>query len=76
MYIAYRCLICKMTFIIPTEDVEKIKKTGRYIACNVGHRKFKELGKYDDIKECMDKHVYKRTRGSIKQIRWLDDNTI
>lgn len=69
MYIAYRCLVCKMTFIIPTEDVERIEKSGRYIACNAGHKRIKELGKYDDLKQCMDNHVYKRERGSIKQIK-------
>lgn len=70
MYICYKCLVCKMTFIIPTEDVVMIKKSGRYIACNIGHINIKELGKYDDLKKCMEEqHIYKRDKGSIKQIR-------
>lgn len=70
MYIAYKCNVCKMGFIIPTEDVAMISKSGRYIACNIGHKNIIEIGKYDDLKQCMEEqHIYKRERGSIKQIK-------
>lgn len=69
MYIAYKCKICGIVFIIPTEDIEKMEKQKRYIACNFGHKQIERLGKYDSLKECMDSHVYVREGGRVRQIK-------
>lgn len=53
MYIAYKCKVCNTFFIIPVEDVERMKAQGKYIACNYGHKNIKEIDKYADLKECM-----------------------
>lgn len=70
MYTCYKCNICKIIFIIPTEDVERMEKEGKYIACNFGHKNIVLLNKYDDLRQCMEEqHIYKRDKGSIKQIK-------
>lgn len=52
MYVAFKCNVCNMTFIIPTEDIDKMNKANRYISCNAGHKSISKIGKYDDILEC------------------------
>lgn len=55
MYVAYKCTNkdCGVTFIIPSNDVERMELAGKYIACNFGHKFPKKIGKYDDLLECM-----------------------
>ena len=54
MYIAYQCNVCRIFFIIPVEDTERMKAQGKYIACNFGHKNIKEIDKYADLKECRE----------------------
>ena len=53
MYVAYKCLVCKTEFIIPSEHVIRMELAGKYIACNFGHKNIKKIDKYADLKECM-----------------------
>lgn len=69
MYMTFECLICKTIFIIPMEDVDRMKNKGKYIACNFGHRNIREIGKYDNIRECMQQRSYSRIEGRLKQ-KW------
>lgn len=68
-YIVYECCICKLIFAIPLECLNRPEDKKKYLACNYGHKKIKQVGEYDGIKQCMDNHVYKRSGGAIKQIR-------
>lgn len=44
---------------------------GRYLSCNLGHRQIKEVGRYDDYKECMDAvNTYERVNGRVRQTRY------
>ena len=54
MYLCYKCNVCKIVFIIPVEDVQRMEKEGKYIACNFGHKNIKKVGKYEDLKECRE----------------------
>lgn len=69
MYICYECLVCKTVFIIPKIHVERMEKQNRYISCNFGHRQIRKLDKYDDLRECMDNHVYVKDGRRIRQIK-------
>lgn len=69
MYMAYKCLKCGTVFMIPTEDIRRMEILGRYIACPFGHKSIKKLDKYDDLKECMDNHVYVRDKRRMRQIK-------
>lgn len=69
MYKAYRCKKCGVVFAIPTEDIRRMEKQGRYMACPFGHKKIIELDRYDSLKECMDNHVYVREKRRMRQIK-------
>lgn len=64
-----RMLHMQVIFAIPIECLNRPEDKRRYLACNYGHRKVKKIGEYDGLKECMDNHVYKRDKGTIKQIK-------
>ena len=53
MYIAYNCKNCKTIFIIPTEDLHRMEKGNRVLACPFGHRDIEVVDKYGDLIECM-----------------------
>lgn len=69
MYMAYRCKQCGIAFMIPTEDIIRMGKQKRYLSCPYGHRRVDELDKYDNLKECMDNHVYVREGRRMRQIK-------
>ncbi|WFA10351.1 hypothetical protein [Tissierella sp. Yu-01] len=69
MYKAYRCNKCRVVFAIPTEDIRRMEKQGRYIACPFGHKEISEPDKYDSLKECMDNSVYVREGRRMRQIK-------
>lgn len=69
MYKAYRCKKCRTVFIIPADDINRIERQGRYIACPFGHKEIAEEDKYDSLRECMDNHVYVREKGRMRQIK-------
>ena len=52
-YIAYRCRTCGFVFIIPIDGIRQAQVQGRFITCNLGHRGIEEIGRYDDLLECM-----------------------
>lgn len=69
-YIVYKCLNCGCIFILPIDHVKYNEDKGNYITCPFrGHKNIVIAGEYDGLKECMDNHVYKRDKGSIKQIK-------
>ena len=69
MYISYECNKCKTVFIMPTYDIERMERGGRYMTCPFGHRHIELLDKYDNLLECMNHRAYKRINGRIKQIK-------
>lgn len=68
MYIGYECQVCGAEFVMLTDQLKQREIEGRYIACPFGHKNIDVLGRYDDIKECMDNRKYKRVGGRIKQM--------
>jgi DNA-directed RNA polymerase subunit RPC12/RpoP len=70
MYVAYRCMVCGTEFILPTETLKIAEKEGRYLSCPLGHKHIEVAGRFDDLKECMERqHVYKREHGRVKQVK-------
>lgn len=59
MYKGYECNIWGITFIIPTEDLDRMGKANRYLACNFGHKNIKPIQKYGDLEKCMNQ-LYSR----------------
>lgn len=70
-YIVYKCLMCGCIFILPIEHVKYNEDKGNYISCPFrGHKNIIVAGAFDDLKQCMEEQrIYKRDRGSIKQIK-------
>lgn len=68
-YIIYKCLSCNKHFILFTNEVKHTEEESRYIACpfHGSHRNICVVGKYENIKECMEHDSYKREKGRIKQ---------
>ncbi len=72
MYIAYKCKTCRKSFILLEDEVRHSELESRYITCpyHAAHRDIIVTGKYDDLKECMEKHpIFKRVNGKMKQIK-------
>lgn len=70
-YIIYRCEICGLPFIIPTDGLRIADVTSRYLSCPLGHRPIKEEGRYEGVRECMEsKDTYKKENGRVKQTRY------
>jgi len=71
MYVAYRCNICGAEFIMLTEQLKEAEIAGRYIACPFGHRSINQIGRYDDLRQCMETtDTYTRDHGAVHQTRW------
>jgi DNA-directed RNA polymerase subunit RPC12/RpoP len=69
MYVNYRCKTCGAEFIMPTENLKIAEISGRYIACPFGHKMIETVGRFGDLKQCMEEqHRYRREHGRIKQI--------
>lgn len=62
--------MCGTEFIMPTETLSIAEKEGRYMACPLGHKHIVIAGRFDDLKECMEKqNIYKRESGRMRQIK-------
>lgn len=71
-YIAYKCLTCGKTTILLLSEVSESQDKGKYVTCGHDgrHAKLREIGRYDDLKECMSERSYKRGKhGAIKETR-------
>jgi len=69
-YIIYRCEICGLPFIIPTDGLRLADVNQRYLACPLGHTRIKEEGRFDGLKECMEKAAtYEKVNGVTRQRR-------
>lgn len=53
-YIAYKCRVCKLIFIIPEDGKRKAEVLSRFISCPLGHRGVEQLDIYEGLKECME----------------------
>ncbi|MDY0235075.1 MAG: hypothetical protein RBR71_03565 [Gudongella sp.] len=53
-YIAYQCLECGMVFTIEEDGLRRADILKRVIRCNLGCRRIKKIGVYDNLKECME----------------------
>lgn len=71
MYIVYRCRDCRKHFILLTDEVKYSEKESRYITCpyHGRHNQIEVCGRYDNLKECMDNHVYVREGRRMRQIK-------
>lgn len=71
--ILHRCNICGRHFSLYDKELQAMKEEGvKYITCsyNGKHNNISVIGKYDNIKECMQQMSHKRVSGKIKQIRY------
>lgn len=71
MYIVYKCKTCGKHFILMTDEVKYSEEESKYITCPY-HGKHKDIivcGRHDDLKECMDNHVYVREGRRMRQIK-------
>jgi DNA-directed RNA polymerase subunit RPC12/RpoP len=71
MYIVYKCRSCGKHFVLFTNEVEHSEKESRYITCPY-HGKHIDIivcGRYDNLKECMDNHVWVREGRRMRQIK-------
>lgn len=70
-YIIYRCEKCGFEFIIPIDGLRKAEVLGRIMTCPLGHRPIWEMGRYDNLRECMESaNTYERRSGSMRQTRY------
>ena len=53
-YILYKCNECKLEFPIPLDGLRLAKVLGKYFRCPLCHGAIKEIGRYDDLLECMN----------------------
>lgn len=70
-YIMYRCQVCNKITILLYEEVSHSEKESIYITCghNGKHKDLRVVGKYDNLRECMEKQrIYKRDGRKIHQI--------
>ena len=69
IYSIYKCVSCKRTNILLTDEVEEAIKGDRYLSC--AYCNCKQLAKEketDNAKECMNTSHYKRMKGAIRQV--------
>lgn len=69
--VEYKCKICNKHFFLIDEEVEHSEQEDRYITCPFDgrHNKITVCGKYDSLKECMEKQeVFKRVKGRMKKV--------
>ena len=68
-YIIYKCKICNRGFILFTNEVKHSEEESSFITCpyHGKHKNIIVVGKYENIKECMDHDSFMRKGGRIKQ---------
>lgn len=67
IYTSYKCKMCKLEFILLSEDVDKMAK-GRYLACSYcSSKRVNKENAADSLRECMRERSYKRVKGAVRQ---------
>lgn len=71
MYIVYKCIKCRKHFILLTNEVKYSENESKYITCPYfgKHKDIIVCGRYEDLKETMDNHVFVREGRRMRQIK-------
>ena len=70
IYTSYKCMRCKKTIILISEEISSTLRAGKYISCShCGCGNLKKGKVTDNLKECMDHSSYKREHGAIRQVK-------
>lgn len=70
IYTSYKCIRCKKTSILISEEVSSTLATDNFLSCShCGCKKLKKENATSDLRECMKHSSYKRDHGAIRQVR-------